>query len=293
MKHHYKLIKKFKQEHQLRGSSERTIAAYTDNCIKAFEHIRKAPFEITKKDLIQYIHYLIGKGYTAKTCNQKIYSIKSFYKLLGKGGKENPTSELPRQKEPVKIPEILGKKEVTAVLCSLKNLKLKALLATAYFGGLRLEEVRLLKITDINSDRMVIHISGKGDKQRLVPLHQEPLGLLREYYKRYRPKEWLFEGRGINKPLCRRSLHAMVKRAVRLAGIKTKVSMHTLRHCFATHLLENGVALQVIQQVLGHKSIRTTEYYTHVTTEMLRKVKSPLEALRLDSPSQKKGGRNA
>jgi len=292
MNYHH-LLEKFRTEHILRGSSPRTIKSYVNNCRMIFEYLQKEPSEITNDDLRQYIHHLIDKSYEAKTCNQKIYSIKSFYNFLGEEGKENAATHLPRQKEPVKIPQILGKKDLSLVLGSLTNQKHRALLTTAYYAGLRLNEVRLLKVTDIDSARMVILVNGKGNKQRLVPLFQKSLDLLREYYKNYKPKKWLFEGRGGNRPLCSRSLHEIVKHAVRLAGIKKRVSMHTLRHCFATHLLENGVAMQTIQHVLGHKDIVTTAHYTHVTDEMIARVKSPLSDLNSsdeEKPLEEKGG---
>jgi site-specific recombinase XerD len=286
------LLEQFQRELNLKNYSSRTLTNYTHNCLKFFQYFNKHPFKITEDELKGYILGLKSNGLAAKTLNLKIYSIKSFYNLVDKRKPTNIAMGLARQKEPKNIPTVLSKNEVVRILVSLPNLKHRALLTTTYTAGLRLEETRLLKITDINSDRMVILVNGKGSKQRLTPLCHETLGLLRDYYRSYRPKTWLFEGRDGKGPLCRRSLHEMIKHAAKKAGINKDISLHTLRHCFATHLLEAGTSLPSIQKVLGHKDLGTTLIYTHVADDTIAKIKSPLADMKLNQPSPKKGGHN-
>lgn len=286
------LIKQFQDELKLKNYSPKTLTSYSINCLIFFRYFNKHPFKITEDELKGYILQSKTNGLAAKTLNQKIYSIKSFYNLVDKRDSTNIATGLPRQKEPKNIPVVLSKNEVVRILVSLPNIKHRALLTITYTAGLRLEETRLLKITDINSDRMVILVNGKGSKQRITPLCHETLGLLRDYYRSYRPKTWLFEGRGGKGPLCRRSLHEMIKHAAKKAGIKKDISLHTLRHCFATHLLEAGTSLPSIQKVLGHKNLGTTLIYTHVAEDTIAKIKSPLANIKLNQPSPKKGGHN-
>jgi site-specific recombinase XerD len=183
-----------------------------------------------------------------------------------------------RMKEPLKIPQVLSKEEVETLIATANSLKVKALLAVFYSSGIRLAECAALKITDIDSKRMVIRIEkGKGQTDRFAVLSQRALLILRDYYRQIRPKNWLFENKFRTKPLNRRHIQQMVSTAAKRAGIKKKVSPHILRHSFATHLLEAGKPLQAIQRFLGHATIRTTVQYTHVSSELLNSVGSPFD----------------
>jgi site-specific recombinase XerD len=199
-----------------------------------------------------------------------------------------------RMKEPKTLPVVLSRAEVERLLGAIGNLKHRAAVMVLYCGGLRLEECVKLRPCHIESGGMKIRIEqGKGGKDRYTLLSHRALQTLREYYKTYRPREWLFEGRCGGqevRPMSGRMLQKVVTSAAARAGIGKRVHAHTLRHCFATHLLEAGVALQVIQRLLGHGSVKTTTIYTHVSQAMLDKVVSPLDRdVDADTPRKKFG----
>jgi integrase/recombinase XerD len=179
-----------------------------------------------------------------------------------------------------KRPEVLSYQEVAKILKVITNLKHRAILFLVYSAGLRVGEVVNLKISDIDSDRMLIHVKqGKGKKDRYTVLSQIALDELRIYVKRYRPDDWLFQGGDGKGHLTERSVQKVFDKARTAAGIKKDVSVHTLRHSFATHLLEGGTDLRYIQELLGHSSSKTTEIYTHVTEKSISKIQSPLDRL--------------
>ncbi len=160
------------------------------------------------------------------------------------------------------------------------NIKHRTMLSLIYSCGLRCGELLKMKPKDIDSKRMLVMIRlAKGKKDRIVPLSEKVLQLLREYYKRYRPKEWLFEGQKVGEAYSERSLQLVLKHAIEKAGIKKPVSLHWLRHSYATHLLESGTDLRYIQELLGHKSSKTTEIYTHVSTKSIQNIRSPFDDL--------------
>ncbi len=204
-------------------------------------------------------------------------SIKFYYeKVLGK-----PIEKyyMPRPRKKRKLPEVLSEEEVIKILKQINNLKHKCIIHLIYSAGLRLTEAVHLKIADIQSDRKQIFIrSAKGNKDRYVILSEFILNLLRKYYKEYHPKEWLFEGQH-GEQHSKRNIQRILKSAVQQAGIRKKATIHTLRHSFATHLLEHGTDLRYIQELLGHKSSRTTEIDTRVTHTARNKIVSPLDNL--------------
>lgn len=178
-----------------------------------------------------------------------------------------------------KLPIVLDKSEVLLLLNAIENIKHKSIISLIYSAGLRLGEVIELKVNDIDSKRMLIRIAAaKGKKDRYVMLSDKLLSLLREYYKDYKPKDYLFEGQKGDK-YSARSVQAILKQALKKAHITKNASVHTLRHSFATHLLESGTDIRVIQQLLGHSSIKTTKIYTQVTTSNISKVISPLDSM--------------
>jgi len=177
------------------------------------------------------------------------------------------------------LPKVLSLDEVSRILNALDNIKHTSMLALIYSAGLRRGEMLTMKINAIDSKRMMIHIfNAKGKKDRMVPLAPSVLELLRTYYKVYQPKDFLFEGQNGGK-YSEKSLQEVFKKAKSLAGIKKNVTLHSLRHSYATHLLESGINLRYIQDLLGHKSPKTTQIYTHVSNEALSKVTSPIEQL--------------
>jgi site-specific recombinase XerD len=181
----------------------------------------------------------------------------------------------------MKLPKILSEEEVIAILKSVDNLKHKTMLSLIYAAGLRRSELINLEVNDIDSKRMVINIrGGKGKKDRITLLSEKILNLLRTYFQAYRPKVWLFEGVA-GEAYSVSSLQKIFAVALRKSGVRKDASLHTLRHSFATHLLENGTDIRYIQALLGHNSSKTTEIYTHVTTKGFEKIRSPLDNLDL------------
>ena len=186
-----------------------------------------------------------------------------------------------KMKKPSRIPVVLSVQEVERLLNSFDNLKHKALFTLLYSAGLRIGELLNLKIKDIDSDRMQIRIeNGKGQKDRYSILSKKVLQILREYVREYQPNEYLFEGQGGGQ-YSSSSIQALMRRHKKQCGITKKATPHTLRHSFATHLLDNGTDTRFIQQLLGHKQISTTQMYTHVSSQTLKDVQSPIENLKL------------
>jgi site-specific recombinase XerD len=184
-----------------------------------------------------------------------------------------------RPREEKTLPVVLSEKEVGDLFKVTENIKHKAILMLAYSGGLRLSELINVRIIDIDSNRMQIRIEqAKGKKDRYTLLSVKLLEILRKYFVAYKPKEWLFEG-ATGGQYSLGSIQSIMKEAIKKAGIKKKASVHSLRHSFATHLLENGTDLRYIQSLLGHASSKTTEIYTHITTKGFDQIKSPLDNL--------------
>jgi integrase/recombinase XerD len=178
------------------------------------------------------------------------------------------------------LPSVLSSEEVIEILKATENIKHRAILMTIYSAGLRISESINLKIRDIDSNRMQIRVEqGKGKVDRYTLLSEKTLLILRQYFKEYRPKVWLFEGLIKGEQYSTRSIQNIFQAAVKKAGITKDVSVHTLRHSFATHLLENGTDLRYIQNLLGHANSKTTEIYTHITTKGFDQIKSPLDKL--------------
>lgn len=224
-------------------------------------------------------HLLNNEKNSHAHVSQGINSIKIYYSDILSLGKLQ--YEIPRPKKEMKLPNVLSEEEVMKILKSVKNLKHRALLFVTYSAGLRVGEVTRLKVSDIDSDRMLLHIvQGKGRKDRYSVLSEVTLLVLREYFKVYQPEYWLFPGQDINKPITERTVQKVFKNACENAKIKKYVTTHSLRHSFATHLLENGTDLRYIQELLGHKNSKTTEIYTHVSKICIQKIESPLDRIK-------------
>jgi site-specific recombinase XerD len=209
--------------------------------------------------------------------NQSINAIKFYLEQVL--GQEAKGYELERPNKPQKLPDVLSMEEVMMILKATPNIKHKAMLTTLYSAGLRIGELLNLRLTDIDSQHMRLWVrEGKGVKDRLTVLSEALLKLLRIYYKAYRPKVYLFEGPD-GKPYSASSVRKILNRSAKKAGIRKHIKPHTLRHSFATHLLEQGTNLRYIQTLLGHTSAKTTEIYTHVSSKKLEEVKSPLDMM--------------
>ncbi len=233
--------------------------------------------QLGKQDILDYQLYLVNDRKVSRSYqNQSINAIK-FY-LEGILGQERLHYELERPKKQRRLP-IVSQEEISRLLNSIPNLKHKTILSTIYGAGLRRSEVIHLKISDIQSDQMRIHIKeAKGQKDRITILSKELLVLLRKYYLKHKPRKYLFEGPDGGR-YSTSSIRQIMRRALQKAKINKPATIHTLRHSFATHLLENGTNLRYIQSLLGHNSAKTTEIYTHVCTNRLTDVVSPLDTL--------------
>lgn len=260
---------------QLKGFSERSITTYVSTVAALAAFHKRSPLALATDEIRTFLLYELNeKKLAARTVNLHKAALKTFYTLMAP--ECTVMNGITNIKCPHTIPVILDTQEVQRLIAAIRNIKHKALVILLYSGGLRLSECATLKPHHIESGRMKIRIEqGKGKKDRYTILSQRALALLREYYQAYRPKKWLFEG--WHGHIHRRTIGKIVTDAARKAGIKKPATPHTLRHCFATHLLEQGVSLQVIQQLLGHSSIKTTTIYTHVSSAMIDKVVSPFD----------------
>ena len=259
--------------------SDKTIKVYKYAFEEFINYYKKEELsEINEKMIIDFMrHLVIERKISSSYQNQAINAIKFYYERVLNGERKIYLLDRPRKEQT--LPVVLNVSEVGALLKCTENIKHKAILMLAYSGGLRLGELINTKIKDIDSERMQIRIEqGKGKKDRYTILSKKLLEILRLYFSEYHPKEWLFEG-AKGGQYSMRSIQNIVKASAKNAGIKKKISVHTLRHSFATHLLENGTDLRYIQSLLGHESSRTTEIYTHITTKGFDQIISPLDNL--------------
>ncbi len=245
----------------IRNYSEHTIRNYIGAIEKLCKYFNLPPDKITTSQVKKYIYHRIkDEGIAPSTVNQII----SIWKIMQLDilKRDYKTIEIKRAKRVSKIPDILTREQVLKLISSPKNLKHKTILTLLYSTGIRLSELLTLKPIDIDSGRMVINIrSGKGNKDRQVVLNEELLLLLREYYKKFTPKNYLFEGHKVAEKYSTTSVRNIIKKAAEAIGIKKRVYPHLLRHCFATHLIEAGTNIKVVQNLLGHGSIKSTLAY--------------------------------
>ena len=262
---------------RLRRFSPKTIACYLA-CMKGVaKHFRKSPAELGDEEIRAYLHYLMEERKASQSVLVQTYSALKFF-FENTLQKQWNAFRIPRCKQRKKLPGVLTRKEVESILSATKNLKHRAILMTIYSAGLRIGEVTRLKVSDIESQRMMIRVNeGKGLKDRYTLLGERNLEMLRRYWKAYRPQEWLFPGKKASEPVSVSCVQRVFKASLHKAGIKKKASVHTLRHCFATHLLESGTDLYYIQRLLGHKSAGTTSVYLHITGKDIGKVRSPID----------------
>jgi len=262
--------------------SERTINTYIDAIRTFLSYFKeKKAEEITPEDVTDFnFRYVIGNNFSASYQNQIISSIKLLYRNILK--RDLIINEIKRPLLGRSLPNIFSVEEVELLLRKTVNIKHKAMLSLIYACGLRRGELINLRINSIDSKRKVLVIrGGKGKKDRVVPLPESLIIMLREYYKFYRPLMWLFEGIEKGRQYSEASLREVFEGAKERAKISKKMTLHSLRHSYATHLLENGVDLRYIQELLGHNSSKTTEIYTHVTRKSIERIKSPFENLKL------------
>lgn len=271
--------RKMKEDLLLRGFSKKTISAYLREMKKLIEFYQKSPELISEYELRNYFIYLRDqKKISESLLSQALCGIKFFYtKTLNR--RWNIFNILKHKKNKA-LPNILSKSEIRNIINVTKNLKHRAILAVIYSGGLRISEVCRLKVADIDSKRMIIKINNsKNNKDRYTILSNKTLKILKEYWQDYRPVDWLFPGFPATKEISTRSVVLVFQKACEIAGIKKKVSVHSLRHSFATHLMEDGTNLRVIQSLLGHYSIKSTVIYTHVCDYRKKNIVSPMDTI--------------
>jgi len=264
-----------------RRYSERTVASYLKTLHVFFTYFEKKNIsEITNEDVTDFNNdYIISKKLSASYQSQFVNALKLFFTVNSYPSLK--TERLIRPKKSFQLPKVISEEEVTQIINSCSNIKHKSMLSLIYSAGLRRGELLGLKIKDIDSKRMMICIrQGKGMKDRYVPLSTVVLIMLREYYIKYKPKEYLFEGQHGGK-YSERSIELVLKKAVSDARIGKNINLHMLRHSYATHLMEAGTHLRYIQELLGHKSARTTQIYTHVSNLEISKIGSPIDKLNI------------
>ncbi len=270
------VLEQVKFHAELRGLSHHTVAEYRTRADLFQKHYGKPATELGIEDIQNYLHHLYTeKHLSTGTINTYNSGLRFLYNVV----LDRPLNlfKIPCHRKKRGFPDILTREEVNLLLSSCDNLRDKCILTTTYSAGLRLDEVNHLKVSDIDSNKMQIFVrKGKGGKDRFAILSQTNLKILREYWKAYRPKEDLFLSRS-RKPMTNRSVGNIFHKACNLAGITKKVSIHTLRHSFATHLLEDGVSIYHIKQLLGHADISTTCFYLHLVKISELKVQSPLD----------------
>lgn len=270
------LREKLLQEMQFRNYSPRTIATYLSCLTGLSKHYKKSPDKIDLERVKAFLHHSVIKGCSVSYVNQTISAVRVLHEGVLKRKWEPLSIKRPRREK--KLPVILSQQEVKSIVNTLSNVKHRAVLNLGYSGGLRISEVIDLKVEHIDSKRMQIRIVGaKGKKDRYTLLSKSTLDLLRDYYKVYQPKDWLFYGLNPTKQYSKTSINKVLVKACTRAKVSKTVTYHTLRHCFATHLLEQGTNIQLIQQLLGHAHISTTSRYLHVQQYRLDQVVSPMD----------------
>lgn len=273
-------LKKFEDWLKAHKYAKSTVNTYGNTMRVFFTFYNEKPLdEINNDDIIRFNNeYILKKKLSSSYQNQFINALKKFFKTIEKRKIDIDLVQRPRKES--LLPNVLSKQEVKALLDAPLNLKHRTMLSLTYACGLRRSEVLNLKPCDILSDRYLLRVNqSKGNKDRIVPISDSIIKMLRTYYKAYKPKTWLFEGQKSGKKYSPTSIQEVLKKSVKKAGIKKKVTLHWLRHSYATHLLESGTDLRYIQELLGHSSSKTTEIYTHVSNRDIQRIKSPFDDL--------------
>ncbi len=272
-------IKQVKIDMELRGYAEKTIVAYLGHVKRFEEFFYDSAENLSMSHAKEYLHKTIAIDGRSRSYVNGLYSaLKFLYSTTL--DKDWDIKHIPRVKKEFKLPVVMSKNEVISILKATDNLKHKTALVTAYATGLRVGELARLKLSDIDIDNMKILVrDGKGNKDRYTLLSPINLQYIKAYQRQFQPKDWLFTGQDPSNHLSERTLQAVFRDARKRAGLNKKATFHTLRHSFATHLLEDGTDLRVIQQFMGHKTLNTTMIYLHLSNAHLKKAKSPLDTL--------------
>lgn len=273
-------VEQFKTWMLSKRYSNNTLVTYIDALRVFLRYFAAKPVsEISNADLVDFnTNYVLANKFSGSYQNQVVNAVKLFFGTIENRKMAIELVHRPRREHT--LPNVLSKEEVKQISEAPRNIKHKAMLSLLYSCGLRRSELLNLKLTDIDSRRGLVLIRrAKGRKDRVAPLSGKVLGLLRDYFKAYRPKDWLFEGQNGYGPYDERSLASVLKQALSKSKIIKPVSLHWLRHSFATHLLESGTDLRYIQEILGHSRSSTTEIYTHVSNKNIQRIVSPFDLL--------------
>jgi site-specific recombinase XerD len=262
-----------------RRCSSRTIKSYLHYNEDFLRFVKRSPVSVSNGDVRDYLYYLVEqRNASASTLNVAINALKCYY---GKVLKQGFIYEVERPKKDKKLPVVLNQNEISSIFSVVSNLKHKLMLMLMYSAGLRVSEVVKLRPGSIDFQRKLIHVKGgKGRKDRYTILSDVAVEIVQRYLKEYGQSKYLFPSRDKERHLTTRSVENIFSDACKKAGVEKNATAHSLRHSFATHLLESGVDLRYIQELLGHKSSKTTEIYTHVSNKELSKIKNPLDSLR-------------
>jgi integrase/recombinase XerD len=266
----------------IRNYAEKTTSTYVAVLKKYLSQLEKPIDSVTLEDIHDWQYYLVHKEKVSWShFNQMVCALRFYFQRVR--GVDWPVNHIPFQKMRKKLPEVMNKQEVSLLLAEArKNPRHHALVATLYSTGLRIGELVNLKITDIDSKNMLLHVrQGKGGKDRKVQLSGDLLSILRDYYRscHVKPDEWLFPGRGGHVKMHTSTIQRFIQNLTERAGLDKHITPHTFRHSFATHLLEDGTDLRTIQALLGHADIQTTEKYLHIAAHHIRTVRNPLDSL--------------
>jgi integrase/recombinase XerD len=267
------------EDMKLKNLSARTINTYVSRVYNFATHFGRSPERLGRDDVRAYLLFLIQeKNVSWSVYNQTLCALRFCYEVTL--GRKDVLERIPFPKQATRLPVVLSTDEVAAFFAALVDVKHRAILMTAYAAGLRLSEVIGLRVDDVDSKRMVIRVrQAKGRRDRYVMLSPRLLALLREYWKLERPTDWLFPGDVPGNPITGKAVHKICVRAAEDAGLGKHVTVHTLRHSFATHLLEAGTDIRTIQILLGHRKLETTAVYTHVSPAAVEATQSPLDRI--------------
>jgi len=273
------LRQRFMEDMRIRNFAENTQQTYIHQVSCFAKHFGCSPELLGLEDIRAYqLHLLDVRKLSPASIGIAVSALRLLYQVTLK--RDWDVNEIPLPKKPVRLPVVLSREQVQQFLQAISSFKCRTLLMTAYAAGLRVSEAAHLKVSDIDSKRMMIRVAqGKGQKDRFVMLSPKLLELLRNYWKRAHPTEWLFPGKIPGRPMTRAALNDACRKARRICGINKPVSPHSLRHAFATHLLEGGADLRTIQLLLGHRSLSTTSRYLKIATSKVCETASPFDLL--------------
>ena len=273
---------------QVRNYSPRTVEAYVAAVVKLTKHFMRAPDQLTNEELRAFQVHLLSVKTSWSQFNQIVCGLRFFYGTTL--GRSEVVETLPYGKRPKVLPVVLSMEEVAQLLAAAKPGRERMLLETAYGCGLRISELLGLQVTDIDASRMVVTVRhGKGAKDRQVPLSARLLSALRRWWSTHRHPRWLFPGKTLARPLSDGMVQRIAGRVVTRAGLRKKATLHTLRHSYATHLLEAGVDVVTLQKLLGHSDLSTTARYLHLSTRQMQKLPNVLDLLGLPAKEKAEG----